>query len=128
VTKVTAGAITKSCGAPFGRKLNSGNAANDIATKALAIGMAGRASMEITMIGLRYWNVMAAAAGAFLVQTLPAHARSNASQAVAGSTEISSAAVPTKGPARGRAEAAQLRRPCMRVASNVPMLFIGVGW
>ncbi len=80
------------------------------------------------MIGSRYRNVMAAAAAALLVQALPAHGGSNPSQAVGGTTEISSTAVPATGPARARAEAARLRRPCVRVASNVPMLFIGVGW
>jgi hypothetical protein len=84
--------------------------------------------MEITMIGSRYRNVMAAAAAALLVQALPAQGRSNPSQAFAGTAEISSTAVPNTGPARGRAEAVRLRRPCVRVASNVPMLFIGVGW
>jgi hypothetical protein len=84
--------------------------------------------MEITMIGLRYRNVMAAAAAALLMQALPAQGGSNPSQAAAGTTEISSTAVPAATPARGRAEVARLRRPCVRVASNVPMLFIGVGW
>ena len=81
------------------------------------------------MIGLRWRNVVLAAAAALVAQTLssPAQARSNPTQ-VASVKEIGNADRTLSAPARNRAEASRLRRPCQKVAVYAPMLFLGVGW
>jgi hypothetical protein len=81
------------------------------------------------MIGLRWRNVVVAAAAALVAQTLssPAQARSNPTQA-ASVKEISSADPTVSASARNRAEASRLRRPCQKVAAYTPILFLGVGW
>jgi hypothetical protein len=75
---------------------------------------------EMTMMRLRVRNVVLAAAATLLATlALPAQAGSTPSQ-----TEMSLVSVPA---CRGT-ETPRLRRPCRKVATYAPMLFIGVGW
>jgi hypothetical protein len=71
---------------------------------------------------------MLAAAAALLVQALPVEARINPSLGAAGNETRYGVAADLSAPARNRSDAVRLRRPCQRIAANVPMLFIGVGW
>jgi hypothetical protein len=76
------------------------------------------------MIGLRYRNVVLAAAAVLLAQTLslPAQARSASAQTEASTPGTASV------PACNRTEASRPRRPCQKVAAYAPMLYLGVGW